>query len=126
MYDPPIEIPGSSERQMEEADKDDVLNLVFVSPRTGKGMLPVSPVHTVNGESVLFVGNRSERWKVTLRVEELTQSTTKFGVELIRGGGNKSQSYGWDSWDEAAFYGESKVAKGLAIGFRVFEESCVS
>lgn len=109
---------------MEEADKDDVLNLIFVSPRTGKGMLVVSPICTANGESVFFVGNRSERWRVTLRVEESQQQKTKFGVELIHGDGKKSQSYGWDSWDEAAFYGEAKVAKGLAIGFRVVEESC--
>lgn len=53
-----------------QMSRDEVADLILVSPATGNGMCVISELESVNGESVFFVGNLTERWKVTVRMEE--------------------------------------------------------
>lgn len=61
------------EEHEEQMDRDEVADLILVSPVTGKGMSVVSKLESIDGGSVFHVGNLSERWKVTVRIEEVAR-----------------------------------------------------
>ena len=71
-----IEYQREQQRQEEheqQMDRDEVADLMLLSPETGKGMSVVSPVESVDGASVFYVANLGERWKVTVKLEEVTR-----------------------------------------------------
>jgi len=61
------------EEHEEQMDRDEVADLILVSPETGKGMSVVSALESVDGASVFYVANLSERWKVTVKMEEVAR-----------------------------------------------------